>query len=135
MNYIRSFPIIPTWGFRTLRGVDKLRLRVEVRAGPAASRLHRGVSLPWDAAGPIRTERQALWAQIRLYLGAFMPNPLRPVSRARRRPTRTPSAATGAMTQDDVGRGIVNVLVGFVPLKPAEFVILKIEQIVVQVQA
>ena len=32
-------------------------------------------------------------------------------------------------TQDDVNRGIVNILVGFAPLKPAEFVIIKIQQI------
>ena len=32
-------------------------------------------------------------------------------------------------TQDDINRGIVNVLVGFAPLKPAEFVIVKIQQL------
>ena len=36
---------------------------------------------------------------------------------------------------NDIGRGFVNILIGFVPLKPAEFVILKIKQIVDQVQA
>ena len=30
------------------------------------------------------------------------------------------------MTQDDIDTGIVNVVVGFAPLKPAEFVILRI---------
>jgi phage tail sheath protein FI len=30
--------------------------------------------------------------------------------------------------QSDIDRGIVNVVVGFAPLKPAEFVILKIQQ-------
>ena len=32
------------------------------------------------------------------------------------------------MTQDDVNNGIVNVVVGFAPLKPAEFVIIKVQQ-------
>ena len=32
-------------------------------------------------------------------------------------------------TQDDINRGIVNVLVGFAPLKPAEFVIVQIQQL------
>ena len=32
-------------------------------------------------------------------------------------------------TQEDVQRGVVNVLVGFAPLKPAEFVIIRIEQL------
>ena len=31
-------------------------------------------------------------------------------------------------TQDDIDQGIVNVLVGFAPLKPAEFVVVKISQ-------
>jgi phage tail sheath protein FI len=31
-------------------------------------------------------------------------------------------------TQEDINLGIVNVLVGFAPLKPAEFVIVKISQ-------
>ena len=32
-------------------------------------------------------------------------------------------------TQDDVDRGIVNIAVGFAPLKPAEFVVISIQQI------
>jgi len=31
-------------------------------------------------------------------------------------------------TQDDINRGIVNIEVGFAPLKPAEFVVIYIEQ-------
>jgi phage tail sheath protein FI len=31
-------------------------------------------------------------------------------------------------TQDDINKGIVNIIVGFAPLKPAEFVIIKIQQ-------
>ena len=31
-------------------------------------------------------------------------------------------------TQYDIDRGIVNILVGFAPLKPAEFVIIRIQQ-------
>ena len=31
-------------------------------------------------------------------------------------------------TQDDIDQGIVNILVGFAPLKPAEFVIIQIQQ-------
>ena len=37
-------------------------------------------------------------------------------------------------TQDDVNRGIVNILVGFAPLKPAEFVVIKIQQLAGQIQ-
>jgi phage tail sheath protein FI len=37
-------------------------------------------------------------------------------------------------TQNDINLGIVNILVGFAPLKPAEFVILKLQQIAGQIQ-
>ena len=37
-------------------------------------------------------------------------------------------------TQNDIDNGIVNIVVGFAPLKPAEFVILKIQQIAGQIQ-
>jgi phage tail sheath protein FI len=38
-------------------------------------------------------------------------------------------------TQNDINRGVVNILVGFAPLKPAEFVVIKIQQLAGQVQA
>jgi phage tail sheath protein FI len=37
-------------------------------------------------------------------------------------------------TQNDIDKGIVNILVGFAPLKPAEFVVIKIQQIAGQIQ-
>ena len=37
-------------------------------------------------------------------------------------------------TQSDINRGVVNILVGFAPLKPAEFVVLKIQQIAGQIE-
>ena len=37
-------------------------------------------------------------------------------------------------TQDDINRGVVNILVGFAPLKPAEFVI-QIQQLAGQLAA
>ena len=80
---------------------------------------------------------EPLWAQIRLNVGAFMHDlfrqgafqgtiaargVLRQVRRARRRRRTTSTTA------------IVNILVGFAPLKPAEFVIIKIQQIAGQIQ-
>ena len=37
-------------------------------------------------------------------------------------------------TQNDINQGIVNIIVGFAPLKPAEFVILKIQQMAGQIE-
>ena len=39
-----------------------------------------------------------------------------------------------SMTQNDRNQGIVNVLVEFAPLKPAEFVMLKIQQMAGQIE-
>jgi phage tail sheath protein FI len=36
-------------------------------------------------------------------------------------------------TQNDINFGIVNIVVGFAPLKPAEFVVIKIQQITGQI--
>ena len=41
----------------------------------------------------------------------------------------------GDDTQDDINLGIVNILVGFAPLKPAEFVVIRIQQMAGQVAA
>jgi phage tail sheath protein FI len=38
-------------------------------------------------------------------------------------------------TQDDIDRGVVNIVVGFAPLKPAEFVVIELEQLAGQVAA
>ena len=37
-------------------------------------------------------------------------------------------------TQNDINLGVVNIHVGFAPLKPAEFVIIKIQQIAGEIQ-
>ena len=40
----------------------------------------------------------------------------------------------GDDTQNDSNLGIVNIVVGFAPLKPAEFVVIQIQQIAGQIQ-
>jgi phage tail sheath protein FI len=37
-------------------------------------------------------------------------------------------------TQNDINQGIVNIVVGFAPLKPAEFVVIKIQQMAGNIQ-
>jgi len=54
-------------------------------------------------------------------------------------PAGTDAVVKGAQglrttTQNDINLGIVNILVGFAPLKPAEFVVIKIQQMAGQVQ-
>jgi phage tail sheath protein FI len=79
---------------------------------------------------------EPLWAQIRLAAGAFMNNLFR---RGAFQGQKTSDAYfvkcdAETTTQNDINLGIVNVIVGFAPLKPAEFVIITIRQLAGQVQ-
>jgi uncharacterized protein len=74
---------------------------------------------------------EPLWAQIRLNVGSFMNNLFRQgafkgTTPAQAYLVRCDSTTT---TQNDIDLGIVRIVVGFAPLKPAEFVILQIQQL------
>jgi phage tail sheath protein FI len=133
VNCLRTFPITGTvvWGARTLRGADISAddyKYVPVRrfALFLEESLFRGTQ--WVVFEP---NDEPLWAQIRLNIGAFMHNLF--VQGAFQ--GQTPKDAyfvkcdKETTTQNDINLGIVNIVVGFAPLKPAEFVILKIQQI------
>ena len=112
------------------------RLRVEVRPGPAPGAVHRGEPLPRHAVGGVRAERRAAVgadpAQRRRVHAE--PVPAGRVPGHARRARRTSSSATReTTTQNDINLGIVNILVGFAPLKPAEFVVIKIQQMAGQI--
>jgi len=73
---------------------------------------------------------EPLWAQIRLNIGAFMHSLYRKGAFQGQTPrdaylVKCDSETT---TQNDIDSGIVNILVAFAPLKPAEFVVIKIQQ-------
>src|SRR5262249_61597964 len=101
-------------------------LPVRGRALRIEGSLYRG--LKWVVFEPTD---EPLWAQIRLNVGAF----LQDLFRKGAFQGTTPRAAyfvrcdRTTTTQNDINRGIVNIIVGFAPLKPAEFVILTIQQI------
>jgi hypothetical protein len=73
---------------------------------------------------------EPLWAQIRLNIGAFMTVLFRQGAFAGTTPRDAFFVKCDAetTTQDDVNLGIVNIAVGFAPLKPAEFVVIRIQQ-------
>jgi uncharacterized protein len=80
---------------------------------------------------------EPLWSQIRLNLGAFMNNLFRQGAFQGKTPkdayfVKCDSETT---TQNDINLGIVNIVIGFAPLKPAEFVIIKFQQMAGQVAA
>jgi len=80
---------------------------------------------------------ESLWAQIRLTIAAFMHSLFRQGAFAGTIPRDGYFVKCDGETntQDDRARGIVNVVLGFAPLKPAEFLIIKMQQIAGQVAA
>jgi phage tail sheath protein FI len=139
INCLRAFPINGrvVWGARTLRGADQLAdeykyVPVRRTALYIEESLYRGTQ--WVVFEP---NDEPLWAQIRLNVGAF----LHGLFRQGAFQGTTPRDAyfvkcdKETTTQADINAGIVNILVGFAPLKPAEFVVIKLQQIAGQIQA
>jgi uncharacterized protein len=132
LNCIRSFPVYGTivWGARTLRGNDEIGSEwkyVPVRRTALfiEESLFRG--LKWVVFEP---NDEPLWAQIRLNVGAFMNDLFRQGAFQGSSPKDAyfVKCDKDTTTQSDINRGIVNIVVGFAPLKPAEFVVLKLQQ-------
>jgi phage tail sheath protein FI len=132
INCLRAFPINGrvVWGARTLRGADQLAdeykyLPVRRLALFLEESLYRGTQ--WVVFEP---NDEPLWAQIRLNIGAFMHNLFRQGAFQGRSPREAylVKCDKETTTQNDINLGIVNIIVGFAPLKPAEFVIIKIQQ-------
>jgi len=80
---------------------------------------------------------EPLWAQIRLNVGSFMHDLFRQGAFQGQTPEQAylVKCDSEINTQSEIDHGIVNILVGFAPLKPAEFVILQIQQLAGQTPA
>ena len=137
INCLRNFPGYGSvcWGARTLDGADQLTSEykyVPVRRTALfiEESLYRG--LQWVVFEP---NDEPLWAQIRLNAGAFMNNLFRQGAFQGTTPREAylVKCDKETTTQNDINLGIVNILVGFAPLKPAEFVIIKIQQLAGQI--
>jgi phage tail sheath protein FI len=133
INCLRSFPITGrvVWGARTLRGADLLAdeykyVPVRRLALFIEESLYRGTQ--WVVFEP---NDEPLWAQIRLNVGAFMHNLFRQgaFQGSSPRDAYLVKCDGETTTQNDINLGIVNIVVGFAPLKPAEFVIIKLQQL------
>jgi uncharacterized protein len=137
INCLRSFPIIGqvVWGARTLRGADILAddykyIPVRRLALYIEESLYRGTQ--WVVFEP---NDEPLWAQIRLNVGAFMQNLFRQGAFQGQSPKDAyfVKCDKETTTQNDINLGIVNIVVGFAPLKPAEFVIISLQQMAGQI--
>jgi phage tail sheath protein FI len=138
VNCLRIFPVFGAiaWGARTLRGADQMTSEykyVPVRrlALYLEESLYRGSK--WIVFEP---NDEPLWAQIRLNFGAFMHNLFRQgaFQGTTRKDAYFVKCDKETTTQTDINLGIVNIVVGFAPLKPAEFVVIQIQQIAGQIE-
>ncbi|MDN0075099.1 phage tail sheath subtilisin-like domain-containing protein [Crenobacter sp. SG2303] len=138
VNCLRAFSVIGrvVWGARTLRGADSLQdewkyVPVRRLALFIEESLFRGTQ--WVVFEP---NDEPLWAQIRLNLGAFMQNLFRQGAFQGRSPREAyfVKCDRETTTQNDINQGIVNIVVGFAPLKPAEFVVIKLQQMAGQIE-
>lgn len=139
INCLRTFPVGGSviWGARTLRGADQLAdeykyLPVRRLALFIEESLFRGSQ--WAVFEP---NAAPLWAQLRLNIGAFMNNLFRQGAFQGQSPKEAYFVKCDAetTTQTDINLGVVNILVGFAPLKPAEFVIIQLQQMAGQIAA
>jgi len=137
INCLRAFPAAGrvVWGSRTLQGNDNLAsewkyIPVRRTALYIEESLFRGTQ--WVVFEP---NDEPLWAQIRLNVGAFMQNLFRQGAFQGQSPRDAyfVKCDKETTTPNDINLGIVNIVVGFAPLKPAEFVIIKIQQIAGQI--
>ena len=131
VNCLRTFPLTGSvvWGARTMLGRDteptdwkyvpvrRLGLFIE-------ESIDRGTR--WAVSEP---NDEPLWAQLRQTVADF----LHDLFRRGALQGQTPREAyfvkcdSETTTQADIEMGLVNILVGFAPLKPGEFVILRIQ--------
>lgn len=131
VNCLRTMPGVGpvVWGARTLQGADILSsdwkyIPVRRLALYIEESLYRATR--WAVFEP---NDEPLWAQLRLSIGGFMND----LYRQGAFQGQTPKDAyfvqcdSTTTTQTDIDKGIVNIYVGFAPVKPAEFVILYIQ--------
>jgi phage tail sheath protein FI len=133
VNCLRSFsgvgPVV--WGARTLRGSDQFAdeykyVPVRRTALFIEESLYEG--LKWAVFEP---NADPLWAEIRLNVGSFMQTLFRQGAFQGTTPQDAYFVKCDSSTnpQSQIDLGIVTVVVGFAPLKPAEFVVIQIQQI------
>ena len=126
INCLRDLPTIGpvVWGARTLRGADILGddykyVSVRRLALFVEECLARGTQ--WATFEP---NDEALWSSLRLSVGAFLAD----LKRQGAFYDYFVKCDSSTTTRDDVDNGVVNILVGFAAVKPAEFLVIHIQQ-------
>ena len=137
VNCLRTLPPTRTvvWGARTLLGSEPSHsewkyLPVRRFALFLEESLYRGTQ--WAVFEP---NAETLWATIRRNIGAFMHDLFRQGAFQGSTPREAYfiKCDTTTTCQKDINQGFVNIMVGFAPLKPAEFVVINIRQVAGQI--
>jgi hypothetical protein len=136
VNCLRDFPNIPTavFGARTLvTQTDEQWRYVPVRRMALFLEQTLYANLKWVIFEP---NAEPLWTAITMSINAFMLGLFKQGAFQGDTPSKAFFVLCNSQTttQADIDNGIVNIVVGFAPLKPAEFVIITITQIAGQTQ-
>lgn len=128
VNCLRRFASsgIVSWGSRTITADPEYKY-VPVRRMAIMLRVSVYNGIQWAVFEP---NDEDLWAALRLNIGSFMTTLFRQGAFQGNSPSKAffVKCDGETTTQTDIDLGIVNVLVGFAPLKPAEFIVVKISQ-------
>src|SRR5271167_1855072 len=128
VNVIRSVPGsgLVVWGTRTI-GSDASWRYIPVRRIAIFLRVSIYNGIQWAVFEP---NDEPLWSSLRLNIRAFMLTQFRAGAFQGSKPDDAffVLCDSSTTTQQDIDNGVVNILVGFAPLKPAEFVVLKLSQ-------
>ena len=134
LNVIRKFPIYGTvsFGSRTIDGADAMASdwkSIPVRRMANHILRSRSEGLRWAVHKP---NGEQLWGQIRINTTSFMQGLYRLGAFKGTSPRDGYFVACdrSTTTADDINLGIVNIVVGFSPLKPAEFVVINLKQLI-----
>ena len=137
VNVLRAFPGSGTviWGARTVGGTGAREQWRYVPVRRMALFLEQTLlrNLGWVVFEP---NDEPLWTAIRISVESFMLSLFRQGAFEGSTPSRAfiVQCDHSTTTDDDIAQGRVNIIVGFRPLKPAEFVVIKIAQLAGQAQ-
>lgn len=139
INCLRQFNVYGdvVWGSRTLQGNDQAGspwkyVPIRRLALFLESSLYEGTQ--WAVFEP---NDETLWSQIRLNVGSFLQGLFQQGAFQGSTPQQAYFVKCDSENnpQSSINLGIVNILVGFAPLFPAEFVVIQIQQIAAQAQS
>ena len=138
VNCLRTFPLVGpvSWGARTAAGADETPSQWKYIPVRRTALFIEESILPGTKWAVFEPNDEPLWSAVRLNIGAFMNSLFKQGAFQGSTPAEAYLVQCDADNnpQSSIDLGILNILVGFQPLMPAEFVIIQIEQLAGQLQ-